>query len=94
MTHVLTDGCGKDGCVGCPRCNTRECTACGLPDAALTTDCCGQQVTAKATGRICEGVLDYRACTWVNAMNPTQQEAEKIRQRNRNAVHGGHAGTY
>jgi hypothetical protein len=99
MEHVLTPGCGKQDCTGCPRCNTRSCTLCGLPDAALTTDCCGKEVTATATGKICEGKLDYRVMpveggVWVNAMCPAQQEVEKIRQRNRNAVKGGHAGEF
>ncbi len=95
MEHVLTRTCGKEGCTGCPICNTRSCTVCGLPDAALTTDCCGLEVTAKATGTICEGKLDYRDDGgWVNAMNPAQQAMEKLRQRNRNAVQGGHGGTY
>lgn len=98
MKHTLTPGCAKsrssDGCIGCPQCNTRSCAACGLPDGALTTDCCGQTVTATATGKICDGKLDYRGGEWVNAMCPAQQEVEKMRQRNRNAVKGGHGGEY
>ncbi len=63
-------------------------------DASLTTDCCGQMVTASAQTKICDGKLDYRDGDWVVAMNPAQQEMEKLRVRNRNAVKGGHAGTY
>ena len=93
--HQLTRGCGSSiTCRGCAVCNTRFCVACGLSDASLTTDCCGQEVTATAQGKICDGNLDYRDGAWVVAMNPAQQEMEKLRQVNRNAVKGGHAGTY
>lgn len=92
--HALTPGCGKDVCRGCPACNTRECSACRLVDASLTTDCCGQEVTATAHGKICEGKLDYREGKWINAPNPTQQELDKIRSINRRANLGGHAGAY
>lgn len=98
MEHKLTPGCGKRDCAGCQICNTRSCTLCKLPDGALTTDCCGQEVTASATTKICEGKLDYRTLdgegAWVAAMCPAQQEVEKIRQRNRNANLGGHGGVY
>lgn len=94
MEHKLTPGCGKEDCSGCSQCNTRYCTACGLQDAALTTDCCGQEVTAAAQGKICDGKLDYRGGEWVAALCPAQQEVEKLREINRRAVKGGHAGTY
>ncbi len=94
MEHTLTPGCGTPGCIGCQRCNTRSCAACGLPDGALTTDCVGKVVTAKATERICEGKLDYRDLDWVVAPCPAQQELDKLRARNRNAVKGGHAGEF
>jgi hypothetical protein len=94
MEHKLTPGCGKPDCRGCAVCNLRLCATCGLSDASLTTDCCGQEVSASAQGKICDGRLDFRGGAWVNAMNPAQREMEKLRQVNRNAVRGGHAGAY
>ena len=94
MTHKLTPGCGRADCRGCSVCNMRYCVACGLMDASLTTDCCGQEVSASGQGKICEGILDYRDGEWVNAPNPAQREMERIRQLNRSAVKGGHAGEY
>ncbi len=100
MNHQLTPGCGNDACRGCGMCNTRFCTACGLMDASLTTDCCGQEVSAAGQAKICDGKLDYRVDEstghgqWVAAMNPAQREMERMREINRNAVKGGHAGAY
>jgi hypothetical protein len=94
MDHKLTPKCGNPECRGCMICNTRSCTVCGLTDASLTTDCCIEQVSAVGQAKICEGKLDYRAGAWVAAMNPAQQEMEKLRQVNRNANRGGHGGAY